>query len=81
MITSGGKRNPAKLGDESRPGPGRSAHQDYQADGPDLYYEDGYQEYAERGDEIKTAPIGAVDWVEVDNHADLERAREIAWRC
>ena len=26
----------------------------------------------------RTAPIGAVDWVEVDNHDDLRRAREIA---
>lgn len=47
---------------------------------PNLYYEDGYQEYADRGGEIRTAPIGAVDWVEVDNHADLEKAREIACR-
>ncbi len=47
---------------------------------PDLYYEDGYQEYADRGGEIRTAPIGAVDWVEVDDHADLAKAREIACR-
>lgn len=47
---------------------------------PNLYYEDGYQEYADRGGEIKTVPIGEVDWVEVDNHADLERTREIACR-
>ncbi|MGH3730777.1 MAG: sugar phosphate nucleotidyltransferase [Micromonosporaceae bacterium] len=45
---------------------------------PNLYYEDGYQEYADRGGEVRSAPIGAVDWVEVDNHADLQRAREIA---
>jgi choline kinase len=48
---------------------------------PGLYYEDGYQELADRGGEIAAAPIGAVDWVEVDNHADLSRAREIAPRC
>jgi choline kinase len=48
---------------------------------PGLYYEDGYQEFADRGGEIAVAPIGAVDWVEVDNHADLRRAREIAGRC
>ncbi len=48
---------------------------------PDLYYEDGYQEYAERGGEVRAATIGAVEWVEVDNHADLARAREIACRC
>jgi choline kinase len=47
---------------------------------PNLYYEDGYQEYAERGGEVRAATIGAVDWVEVDNHDDLARAREIACR-
>jgi choline kinase len=46
-----------------------------------LYYEDGYQEYAGRGGHIAAAPIGAVDWVEVDDHADLRRARAIAPRC
>jgi choline kinase len=48
---------------------------------PQLYYEDGYQEYADRGGRIGVAPIGAVDWAEVDDHRDLERAREIACRC
>ena len=48
---------------------------------PQLYYEDGYQEYADRGGRIGVAPIGAVDWAEVDDHADLARAREIACRC
>ncbi|MEV0392863.1 phosphocholine cytidylyltransferase family protein [Polymorphospora rubra] len=47
---------------------------------PNLYYEDGYQEYAERGGEVRAATIGDVDWVEVDNHDDLTRAREIACR-
>ena len=47
---------------------------------PGLYYEDGYQEFADRGGRIGIAPIGAVDWVEVDDHADLERAREVACR-
>jgi len=45
---------------------------------PQLYYEDGYQEYADRGGEVRAAPIGDVPWVEVDNHDDLARAREIA---
>jgi choline kinase len=45
---------------------------------PGLYYEDGYQEYVDRGGEIHTLAIGPVPWVEVDNHADLARAREIA---
>lgn len=48
---------------------------------PHLYYEDGYQEYADRGGEVRAATIGDVEWVEVDDHADLARAREIACRC
>ncbi len=48
---------------------------------PQLYYEDGFQEYADRGGHVGVAPIGAVDWAEVDDHADLARAREIACRC
>jgi choline kinase len=48
---------------------------------PQLYYEDGYQEYADRGGFVGVAPIGAVEWAEVDDHADLARAREIACRC
>jgi choline kinase len=47
---------------------------------PDLYYEDGFQEYANRGGEVRFAPIGEVDWVEVDNHDDLTKARGIACR-
>ncbi len=48
---------------------------------PSLYYEDGFQEYADRGGTVRTADIGEVEWVEVDDHADLARAREIACRC
>lgn len=48
---------------------------------PSLYYEDGFQELADRGGELAAVPIGDVDWVEVDNHADLDRARQIAARC
>jgi len=44
---------------------------------PNLYYEDGYQEMANRGQRIDVAGIGTVDWVEIDNHDDLARAREI----
>ena len=47
---------------------------------PDLYYEDGYQEFADRGGRIGIAPIGQADWVEVDDHEDLARAREVACR-
>ncbi|WP_436525292.1 sugar phosphate nucleotidyltransferase [Actinoplanes sp. HUAS TT8] len=48
---------------------------------PDLYYEDGFQEFANRGGHVRAAEIGQVDWVEVDNHDDLARARDIACRC
>src|SRR3954469_15044176 len=48
---------------------------------PQLYYEDGFQELADRGGRVGVAPIGTVEWVEVDDHADLARAREVACRC
>lgn len=47
---------------------------------PQLYYEDGYQELVDRGSTIGTVPIGDVPWVEIDNHDDLGRGREIACR-
>lgn len=47
---------------------------------PGCYYEDGFQEYADRGGQVSGVPIGATDWVEVDNPTDLARAREIAAR-
>lgn len=47
---------------------------------PDLYYEDAFQEYADRGGQVRGVSIGAVEWIEVDNHSDLARAREIACR-
>ncbi len=48
---------------------------------PGLYYEDGFQEFADRGGRVGTAQVGGVEWVEVDDHADLARARELACRC
>ena len=45
-----------------------------------LYYEDGFQEYADRGGDVQAAPIGRVDWIEVDDHEDLARARKIECR-
>lgn len=45
---------------------------------PDLYYEDGFQELVDRGGTVATAPIGTVPWVEVDDHDDLRRAKDIA---
>ncbi|MFD5320240.1 sugar phosphate nucleotidyltransferase [Streptomyces sp. NPDC127098] len=47
---------------------------------PQLYYEDGYQELVNRGFQVDTAPIGEVSWVEIDNHDDLAKGREIACR-
>jgi choline kinase len=48
---------------------------------PDLYYEDGYQEMVDRGHHIGVTSIpSGTSWVEVDDHADLARAREIACR-
>jgi choline kinase len=44
---------------------------------PHLYYEDGYQTLVDKGFRIDVTPIGTVDWVEIDNPADLARAREI----
>jgi len=43
-----------------------------------LYYEDGFQAYVDAGGEARAASIGTVAWVEVDDHDDLARAREIA---
>ncbi|MEU6975337.1 MULTISPECIES: phosphocholine cytidylyltransferase family protein [unclassified Streptomyces] len=45
---------------------------------PDLYYEDGYQELVNRGFAVDVAPIGDVKWVEIDNHDDLAKGRDIA---
>ncbi len=47
---------------------------------PNLYYEDAYQELVNRGHQVALTPIGTVDWIEVDNLEDLERAKDIACR-
>jgi choline kinase len=47
---------------------------------PSLYYEDGFQELADQGGVVGVAPIGKLDWVEVDDDEDLARAREIECR-
>ena len=46
-----------------------------------LYYEDAYQDMVDSGAVVMTAciPPGTL-WVEVDNHADLATAKEIAWQ-
>ena len=48
---------------------------------PNLYYEDGYQLLADQGVPVGVAPLPLLEWVEVDDHADLARAREVACRC
>jgi choline kinase len=48
---------------------------------PSLYYEDGFQEFVRRGGQVEIAPIGGAEWVEVDDYADLVRARGLACRC
>ena len=48
---------------------------------PGLYYEDGFQEYSDRGGRVGVASVGGLEWIEVDDQADLDRAREVAWRC
>lgn len=64
-----------------RPGGGaalaRALEVTWQRD-PGLYYEDGFQELVDGGGTITTAAIGAVPWVEVDDHDDLRQATEIA---
>ncbi len=47
---------------------------------PGLFYEDGFQELVDTGGRVDVTAIGRVDWVEIDNAADLARAREIACR-
>ncbi|BCL26291.1 sugar phosphate nucleotidyltransferase [Streptomyces aurantiacus] len=49
----------------------------FEAD-PQQFYEHGYQELVNRGFRIDVAPIGDVKWVEIDNHDDLAKGREIA---
>lgn len=49
-------------------------------DNPDLYYEDAFQLLADEG-HVHAVSIGATEWVEVDDHADLAVARGVACRC
>ncbi len=48
---------------------------------PSLYYEDGFQVLADSGGRIEVVPIGEVEWVEVDDLADLAHARSIGCLC
>ena len=40
---------------------------------PSLYYEDGFQEYADRGGRVGVASVGGLEWVEVDDQATWTR--------
>jgi choline kinase len=48
---------------------------------PARYYEDGFQLLADRTGGVRASRIGTVEWVEVDDPADLALAREIACHC
>jgi len=47
---------------------------------PSRFYEDAFQLLADERVRIGAAPIGDVDWVEIDDHIDLTRALELACR-
>jgi hypothetical protein len=44
---------------------------------PSRWYEDGFQEFVDRGGAARGVSIGEVAWVEVDDHDDLARARSL----
>jgi choline kinase len=44
---------------------------------PSRWYEDGFQEFVDRGGAVRGVAIGEVAWVEVDDHDDLARARSL----
>lgn len=45
---------------------------------PCLYYEDAFQEMVDTGERVGTVSVDGVDWVEVDDRADLARAQQLA---
>lgn len=45
---------------------------------PSLYYEDGFQDVVDQGGRVATTGIGEVAWVEVDDHDDLVKAKQVA---
>jgi choline kinase len=80
MDVAGGEYIGLTLIEPAAAGPLAEALQATWERDPQLYYEDGFQEFVDRGGTVATAPIGAVDWVEVDDDDDLGRARELACR-
>lgn len=45
---------------------------------PQRYYEDAFQLLVDEGARLAAVPIGAIDWVEIDDHRDLARAEGMA---
>jgi choline kinase len=41
------------------------------------YYEDGFQEYIDRGNDVRLVTTNGSAWTEIDDVVDLERAKEI----
>jgi choline kinase len=80
MDVAGGEYIGLTLIEPAAAGPLAEALQATWERDPQLYYEDGFQEFVDRGGTVATAPIGAIDWVEVDDDDDLGRARELACR-
>jgi choline kinase len=66
---------PASLGDALADALERT----WRAD-PGRYYEDAYQLLADEGTTVRAVPIGDVPWTEIDDHADLARAKELVCR-
>lgn len=44
------------------------------------YYEDGFQRYSTHGGDLTAVSVAPLDWVEVDDHADLDTARAVTTR-
>lgn len=70
----------SRIGADIAPALTEALERTYTSD-PNLYYEDAFQLLADAGPNVHAVPIGAVEWVEVDNHADWAVAREVACRC
>jgi choline kinase len=45
-----------------------------------LYYEDGFQEYIDRGHDVRLVSTAGAPWTEIDDVIDLERAKGIVCR-
>jgi hypothetical protein len=43
--------------------------------GTNLYYEDAFQRMIDGGAHFSAVPVSGDEWIEIDDMADLERAR------